>query len=249
MLALVALGGPFSVAILMILGAHECGHYLMARRYGMLVTPPFFLPAPIPPIGTFGAVIKMRSPMLHRRALLDIGLAGPIAGMVVAMPFLIYGVLHGRWVALEYLAGRDLPVFGNSLFSWALVRVLKGAPEMGFVWHWLGHPFAWAGWIGLLVTSLNLLPVGQLDGGHVAYALVGRRQRNVAWFVIGMLLALAHRWLGWVVWCILMTLLVKVSHPPIAIEEIHLGRGRRAIGWAALALFVLIFMPIPVEII
>jgi len=244
---LVTQGGPFSLAMLLILGSHECGHYFMARRYGMLVTPPFFLPAPIPPIGTFGAVIRMRSPMMHTRALLDIGLAGPLAGLAVALPFLVYGLLHSRFEIVRYWEEGGNLLFGNSLFTWGLSRLLVGAPPPGYALDWLSHPFAWAGWIGMLVTVLNLIPVGQLDGGHVAYALVGRRQRHVAYFFIGVLVALSQQWRGWLFWCVLMTVLMRVAHPPVVIEGMPLGAGRRALGWSALVVFVLLFMPAPVR--
>ncbi|MBM4040102.1 MAG: site-2 protease family protein [Planctomycetes bacterium] len=253
MAALVAEGGQFSLAILLILGSHECGHYLMARRYGMLVTPPFFLPAPIPPIGTFGAVIRLRSPMLHRRALLDVGLAGPLAGLAVALPFLIYGILHTKGtypeafaVVKDWQQGGSV-VFGDSLLTWGLTRLLLGVPPAGHAVDWLSHPFAWAGWIGLLVTALNLVPVGQLDGGHVAYALVGRRQRHVALFFLGVLIALSGKWRGWLFWAVIMALLVRVAHPPVVIEGVPLGMGRKILGWAAAAIFLLVFMPAPVR--
>jgi len=244
---LVVRGGLFSLAILAILGTHECGHYFMARRYGMLVTPPFFLPAPFPPLGTFGAVIKMRSPMLHRRALLDIGLAGPLAGFVVALPILIVGILHSRFEVIRYWEPDGGFYFGNSILTWGLSKLLLGPTPAGHTLNWLAHPFAWAGWIGMLVTVLNLVPFGQLDGSHVAYALVGRRQRSVAWFAFGMLLALSWRWRGWIVWCVVITLLMRVAHPPVVIENVPLGAGRRILGWLTLALFVLIFLPVPVH--
>ena len=243
------LGGPFSFAILLILGCHECGHYFMARRYGMLATPPFFLPAPVPPIGTFGAVIKIRSPMLHRRALLDVGIAGPIAGIAVALPILIYGLTQSQLVVWRYWQAGTVR-FGHSALTWLLTRLVVGTPEPGYVLNWLSHPFAWAGWIGLLVTSLNLIPIGQLDGGHVAYALFGRRQRRLAWFVLGFLLALAAtQWHGWLVWCILMPVLVRVAHPPVVLEEVQLNPFRRALGWLALVFLVLVFMPVPLKIV
>ena len=246
---LLMLGAPFSGALLLILGAHECGHYVMARRYGMLATPPFFLPAPIPPIGTFGAIIKIRSPMLHRRALLDIGLAGPVAGMVFAVPILIYGLAHSEFVVWTYWREGTV-TFGHSALTWGLSRLLLGAPEPGFVLDWLAHPFAWAGWIGLLITSLNLFPIGQLDGGHVAYALVGRWQRHVAWFVIGILVRFSYRYTPmWLVWCIVVPLLVKVAHPPVVIDEVKLGPGRRAVGWLAFVVLALVFIPVPAHVV
>ena len=245
--SLVVEGGMFSLAIILILGTHECGHYLMARRYGMLVTPPFFLPAPIPPIGTFGAVIRMRSPMMHRRALMDIGVAGPLAGLAVALPFLTYGLAHAKFMIVRYWEPGGGLHFGHSLLTWGLSRLLVGTPPPGYAVDWLSHPFAWAGWIGMLVTSLNLMPVGQLDGSHVAYALVGRRQRLVAWFFIGALLALARQWPGWIFWTVLMVFLVRVSHPPVVLERVGLGPGRRLLGWAMVVLLLLLFLPAPVR--
>ena len=246
--ALIAQGGLFSLAILLILGTHESGHYLMARRYGMLVTPPFFLPAPIPPIGTFGAVIKMRSPMMHRRALLDIGLAGPLTGFVVAMPFLIYGLFHARFEVIRVWEPSGGLYFGNSLLTWGLGRLILGPTPPGYFLDWLSHPFAWAGWIGMLVTALNLIPIGQLDGSHVVYALFGPRQRYIAYFLFGVLIGLAvEGWQGWVVWCLIIILLMRVAHPPVVIENVPLGLGRRVLGWVALVLFVLLFLPVPVH--
>ncbi|NQT51914.1 site-2 protease family protein, partial [bacterium] len=213
----------------------------------MLVTPPFFLPAPIPPVGTFGALIKIRSPMMHRRALLDIGLAGPVAGVIVALPILIYGLSQSTFVLEEYVQ-RNLGVeFGHSLLTWTLTKVFVGTPEPGYTLNWLAHPLAWAGWLGLLVTMLNLIPVGQLDGGHVAYALVGRRQRLVAWFFLGVLLALARtQWPGWAVWVVVMSLLMRPAHPPVVLEDVRLDRKRQIIGWGAMVFFLLVFMPAPV---
>jgi len=247
---LVTHGAPFAVSILLILGVHESGHYFMARRYGMLVTPPFFLPAPIPPIGTFGAVIQIKSPMLHRRALLDVGLAGPLSGLVVALPILIYGMCHSTWVPIAEIRERVGVLFGNSVLTWGLERLLLGSPPPNMVFDWLSNPYAWAGWVGLLVTALNLMPVGQLDGGHIAYALLGRRQLRLAQFAFGVLLALglspfALRWEGWVLWCVLILLVLKMAHPPVVLGDLPIGPVRRALGWAALTLLLLIFVPIP----
>ncbi len=240
-------GGPFSFAIILILGTHESGHYLMARRYGMLVTPPFFLPAPLPPVGTFGAIIRMRSPMLHRRALLDIGLAGPLAGLAVSLPFLLYGITQCRFDRLPWAWTADGGLtFGNSLFTWLLSRFYIGVPA-NYTIDWLSHPFAWAGWIGLLVTALNLIPVGQLDGSHVTYALVGRRQRLVAFFFIGTLIALSQQWRGWLIWIVIMVAILRIAHPPVIIESLPLDRRRRILGWIAAVIFLLIFMPAPVR--
>lgn len=246
--SLITRGGPFAAAIMLIFGAHELGHYLMARRYGMLVTPPFFLPGPppFPPFGTFGAIIKIRSPMMHRRALLDIGLAGPVAGLVFALPILLYGLSHCHFEVIRTWEPGGTMRFGHSLLTWGLTRLMVGTPEAGYALNWLSHPMAWAGWLGLLITALNLIPVGQLDGGHVAYALFGPRQRLVAYFAFGVLLAMALRFQPWVVWCVVMTLWMRPAHPPVAIDEVRLGPVRRAAGWAAMVLLVLVFMPAPV---
>ena len=246
--ALVTKGGPFSAALLAIFGAHEFGHYAMARRYGMLVTPPFFLPGPppFPPFGTFGAIIRIRSPMMHRRALLDIGLAGPLAGLCVALPVLIYGLATSRFEVIRFWEDEGTLRFGHSLMTWGLSRVLVGAPPAGYALDWLSNPFLWAGWLGLLVTALNLMPVGQLDGGHVAYALFGRRQRLLAFFAFGVLLALTVRFKPWVFWCAVMALWMKPSHPPVAVEEVQLDPLRRALAWAALVILILVFLPAPV---
>ncbi len=241
-------GGAFSAAILAVFAAHEFGHYAMARHHGMLVTPPFFLPGPppIPPFGTFGAIIRIRSPLMHRRALLDVGLAGPLAGMVVALPVLIYGLLHSEFAVARYWEP-DAYQFGHSLLTWGLARLLVGTPPAGYVLDWMSSPFAWAGWIGLLVTALNLLPVGQLDGGHVAYALFGKRQRLVAYFALGVLLSLAAlRFPPWVVWCAAMTLWMRPSHPPVVFEDVGLDPVRRALGWLGIVLLILVFLPAPV---
>jgi len=246
--ALLVEGGQFAGALLLILGAHECGHYFMARRYGMLVTPPYFLPMPIGPIGTLGAVIRMRSPMVHRRALLDIGLAGPIAGLVVALPFLLYGVAHSSYSVIPTWE-KDSLWFGNSFLTWGLTRLMLGAPELGYGFNWLtAHPFAWAGWIGLLVTALNLMPVGQLDGGHSAYALFGRNQEHVACFFLGMIIALAFEFKAWLMWALIITLIIRIAHPPVLDERVSLDPGRKAMAWAALVVLVLTFLPVPIHI-
>jgi hypothetical protein len=245
-------GAPFSISILLIVGVHESGHYFMARRYGMLATPPFFLPVPVGPIGTFGAVIKIRSPILHRRALLDMGMAGPFAGLIVALPILIYGLSHSTLVPLAELRDKVGVLFGDSLLTWGLERMLFGPIPQGMAVNWLGNPYAWAGWVGLLVAALNLMPVGQLDGGHIAYVLLGRRQLRVAQFMFGLLVALdvsaliTRGQVNWVVWCALLLFFLKLAHPPLILGDLPVGPVRRALGWLALAIFVLVFLPLPV---
>jgi len=244
-------GAPFSVSVLLIIGVHESGHYFMARRYGMLTTPPYFIPVPIGPIGTFGAVIKIRSPILHRRALLDVGMAGPFAGLIVALPILIFGLSQSAPVPLTEIRDRVHVLFGESLLTWGLERWMFGPVPQGMAIDWLANPYAWAGWIGLLVAALNLMPVGQLDGGHIAYALLGRRQIRLAQFMIGLLVAIdastfiTRGDVNWVVWCALLFFLLKLGHPPLPLGDLPVGPVRRVLGWLALAIFVLVFMPLP----
>ncbi|MEI8172926.1 MAG: site-2 protease family protein [Deltaproteobacteria bacterium] len=232
-------GVPFSFTLLMILGAHEFGHYFMSRRHHIDVTLPYFIPAPSF-IGTFGAFIKMKSPIMDRRILLDIGAAGPLAGLIVAVPFLLIG-LHLSEVRIETVdSGMNL---GTSLFFSLLSWIVHGflPDEANLVL----HPVAFSGWIGLLVTSLNLLPAGQLDGGHVAYAVLGSKQRLVAKGVIAVLIVLGiFGWIGWLVWAAILVFM-GIYHPPVVYDWIPLDRRRKNVGWISLAIFVLTFTPVP----
>ena len=232
-------GIPFSFTLMMILGAHEFGHYFMSRRHQIEVTLPYFIPAPSF-IGTFGAFIKMKSPIMDRRILLDIGAAGPLAGLIVAVPFLLVG-LHLSEVKIETVdSGMNLgtsPLF--SLLSWIIHGFLPDDANLVL------HPVAFSGWIGLLVTSLNLLPAGQLDGGHVAYAVLGSKQRLVAKGVIAVLIVLGiFGWMGWLVWAAILVFM-GIYHPPVVYDWIPLDRRRKNVGWISLAIFVLTFTPVP----
>ena len=235
-------GIPFSFTLLMILGAHEFGHYFMSRRHNVDVTLPYFIPAPSF-IGTFGAFIKMKSPIMDRRILLDIGAAGPIAGLIVAVPVLLVG-LYLSEVRVETVeiveSGMNL---GSSLFFSLLSWIVHGSlPDDANL---ILHPVAFSGWIGLLVTCLNLLPVGQLDGGHVAYAVFGSRQRMVSRGVIAILVVLGiFGWLGWLIWAGIL-IIMGVNHPPVIYDWIPLDKRRRTIGWITLTVFALTFTPVP----
>ncbi|HUP18760.1 MAG TPA: site-2 protease family protein, partial [Gemmatimonadota bacterium] len=237
-------GAPFSAALMGILAAHELGHYVAARRYGLRVTLPFFIPMPvISPIGTLGAVIKMKTPIYTRRMLLDVGAAGPIAGIVVAIPVAAWGVLHSPVLPVEEGVGIRL---GEPLLFKAIVALFAAAsPESHDVY--LGS-VAFAGWIGLLVTALNLLPLGQLDGGHVLYALIGRAQHAVGWVFMAALLVMGWWWPGWYVWALLIAVLIRVRHPPVLDPEIPLDGKRRALGWLSVALFAGCFTPVPFDL-
>jgi len=234
-----SLGASYSFSLILILGAHEMGHYVACRIYGIDATLPFFIPAPTP-IGTFGAVIRIRSPFRSRRALFDVGVAGPIAGFVVSLPVLWWGLAHSRVVPYH-------PRPGDIAWSSCLLLDLAYSfffPDVGAGETLSLHPVLVATWVGLLATFLNLLPVGQLDGGHVLYALSRRAHRPVSMAVIvmlisaGMLFGGYHLILFGVLWAIL-----GPRHPPVMDESESLGPGRVLIAVVALAIFVLSFIP------
>lgn len=235
----IVLGLMFSIPLLSILSVHEMGHYVAARRHGVAVTPPYFIPGP-PLFGTFGAFIKIKSPVPHRNALLDIGAAGPIAGAVVAIPILFVGLSMSVLKPSAGLAGTPL---GESLMYRAAEYVVFGSVPAGV--DVVLHPVAFAGWSGLLVTALNLLPSGQLDGGHIAYALFGDRYAKVSRVIPFLLLPMGFLWPGWVIWAVLLYFL-GTRHPKPVFTEISLSRGRRIVGVVSGILFLLCFTPSPV---
>lgn len=232
-------GLMFCVPLLSILGVHELGHYAAARRHHVDVTPPYFIPAPSF-IGTFGAFIRIRSPVPHRNALLDIGASGPFAGALLAVPILLIGLGMSTVRPSAGLAG--IPLGESLLFRGASWLVLGEIPNGYDV---VLHPVAFAGWIGLLVTALNLLPSGQLDGGHIAYALFGPSYEKVARAIPFALLPMGLFWGGWVVWAVMLFFL-GTRHPAPVFDEIPLSRGRRVVGALSGALFLLCFTPSPV---
>lgn len=234
-------GLPFAVPLLAILGVHEMGHYVAARRHRVDVTPPYFIPAPSF-IGTFGAFIRIRSPVPHRNALMDIGAAGPIAGALVAVPVLLVGL---RLSAVQVSAGTaGLPLGESLLFRTAAFAVLGTVPEGHEV---VLHPAAFAGWIGLLVTALNLLPCGQLDGGHIAYALFGPGFARVSRVIPYVLIPMGFLWMGWFVWSLLL-LVLGTRHPAPLFDDVPLSPGRRRLGVVAGLLFLLCFIPNPIPL-
>ncbi|HLA40166.1 MAG TPA: site-2 protease family protein [Candidatus Glassbacteria bacterium] len=237
----IALGVPFSTAIMLILLVHELGHFFAARHHGMDVTLPYFIPLPPPFIfGTGGALIKMRSPMFNRRMLLDVGAAGPIAGFAVSLPLLIVGLFHSQWNQFPpqyFITGDSL------LFRWLVDLILGPRPEGAFL-HM--SSLAFAGWIGFFVTAMNMLPIGQLDGGHIAYALFGRLHTRMAYVFFAAMLAMGFLWPGWVFWALLILLFIRVKHPPIIDEAVPLDFRRKVIGIITLLIFALTFMPRPI---
>jgi membrane-associated protease RseP (regulator of RpoE activity) len=236
-------GVPFAATLLIILVTHELGHYVLSRIHRVPASLPLFIPGPPHFIGTFGAIIRMRGPILSRKALFDIGVAGPIAGFVVAVLALLIGLRLSAVVTIQGSYGLHL---GEPLLlqiaSWMMIGPVPEGYDVVL------HPIAFAAWFGLFVTSLNLIPIGQLDGGHVAYALWGSRQRTVALAVLPILMFLGFvGWPGWFLWAGMAGVL-GLAHPPVRDPETMLGRARILIGWGAVAMFALTFAPIPFSI-
>lgn len=245
---LLSRGFPFSAALLTILGCHEFGHYFYAKKHGVDASLPYFipLPPPITLIGTLGAFIRIRSEIPRRKALLEIGAAGPIAGFIIAIPVLLYGLSQSTIVDLSQHDGTF--ILGDSLMFKLAVMLIY--PELSADSDILLHPIAFAGWIGLLVTMLNLLPIGQLDGGHIIFALMGENHRKVTTVSFILLLVmglfLAPNWLVWA--GIILILMRKIHHPPIVHFETNLDFNSRLIGFVSLVILVLCFVPVPISI-
>ncbi|HVA76650.1 MAG TPA: site-2 protease family protein [Candidatus Binataceae bacterium] len=249
-----ASGLSFSLPLMAILLAHEMGHYVTARRNGVNTSLPYFIPAPFPSfffIGTFGAFIRLRQMPPTRRVMFDIGAAGPWAGMMIALPCVLIGLhLSDIQPLTQGSGGLEL---GNSILFYGLSRWMLGVnPDLVNV---NLHPIAFAGWIGFLVTTLNLLPVGQFDGGHVLYALSPRHHRKISTlFVLGCVLMVviplatgASFWGGWLLWAVIAVAL-GLGHPSTVDRDAPLGRRRTMAAWLTVALFILTFMPDPISI-
>jgi Zn-dependent protease len=266
-------GLPFAASLLAILLAHEFGHYLAARYHKTAVTLPYFLPFPGSPFGTLGAFIQLKEPPRNRRVLLDIGLAGPLAGLIVAIPILLLGlslspvgtlpgnsggmigqVLEGNsilYLGMKYLATGELlpaPVdYGGMSPALYWMRYLLLASPVPYGGRdVMLHPVAWAGWAGLLVTALNLIPAGQLDGGHVLYVLLGRRARLVWPFIVGGLILLGFVWQGWYLWAALIFFLGRTYAQPMD-QVTSVDTRRRVLALIGMIIFVLVFMPVPLR--
>ncbi|MCP4427342.1 MAG: site-2 protease family protein [Chloroflexi bacterium] len=243
------LGWEFSLSIMLILGAHELGHYFAARYHKAPVSLPYFIPMPaeFSLIGTMGAFIRLKAPIKNRRALLDIGVAGPLAGMVFALPILWYGLATSS-VGPPPEGGYLLE--GNSIL-YALSKIVifgQMLPANGIDVSL--NQIAWAGWVGLLVTGLNLIPVGQLDGGHVAYVLFGEKAKQLFWPVIislGLLIVITNTPM-WAVWIVLLTVFGRAHAEPLD-DITPLDDKRRLVAIFTLILFVLVFIPVPFQIV
>ncbi|MGH7885445.1 MAG: site-2 protease family protein [Thermodesulfobacteriota bacterium] len=267
----------FSFSLLLILGAHEMGHYYYARKHRVSVTPPYFIPAPpfISPIGTFGAVIKIKSRMNTKKELFDIGVAGPILGILFAFPILFIGLYFSRTINIDSDTIKGGIELGNSLIFLFFSKLIFGnIPKESQIFL---HPVAFAGWIGLLVTALNLIPSGQLDGGHIVYSVFPKKwHTNISKIVIAILIIFGfgtepiffllknynifdvdgsilsflkfEGWLGWLLWGLILTFL-GTKHPPTFFDEVDIGLKRKIIAVIALLIFIICFAPVPIKII
>jgi membrane-associated protease RseP (regulator of RpoE activity) len=233
-------GLPFAASILAILTSHEMSHFLASRRHRLDVSLPYFLPGiPFPPPlpGTFGALIRIRSPILDKRALVEVGCSGPLMGILVAVPVLVVGLMLSPVKELPAGASDGIQLGEPLLFK--LVCWLTLGP-LGPDDHVIMHPVAFAGWLGLLITALNLLPVGQLDGGHVMYALFPNWHRRISIACIFGILT----WQGWLLWAVVLSVM-GVRHPPPYCDWIPLNRRHKALGVLTIAVFLLTFTPMP----
>jgi membrane-associated protease RseP (regulator of RpoE activity) len=263
-------GLPYGVSVMLILLCHEMGHYLMARRYKIDTTLPFVIPAPFF-FGTMGAIIRMRSPIMHRRALFDVGAAGPLAGMVASLGVCIVGLHLSEFVRSPAVARGEVFILGNSPLFAVLTWLVHGTVDFQLDL----HPMAVAGWFGFFVTFLNLLPLGQLDGGHVWFAVFGRAQHIVgrAFLVVMVttgLLGLAAslnllppdllatfnltpadlQWcFPWLFFSLLVVTLLKVRHPPVVDPTVRVGALRTVLGLILIALFFLLITPRPITVV
>jgi hypothetical protein len=232
----------YAGVLIVILLGHEMGHYLTCRYYHIEATLPFFIPAPTL-IGTLGAFIKIKSPITLKKQLFDIGVSGPLVGFCLSLPALIYGLSLSKIV--PSVPRVDTLVFGEPLLlkfiSSLMFRNIQAESDLFL------HPIGFAGWVGILVTAFNLFPVGQLDGGHVSYALLGQKSKPLARLLIIVFIIMGvFFWIGWIVWALLI-LLLGLKHPRVIDEGERLSPLRQALGIVVVAIFILSFIPAPLK--
>lgn len=262
-------GFSFSLSLLFILGSHEMGHYYYGKKYGILITPPYFIPVPPPFIaGTMGAFIRIKSQITSKKALFDIGVAGPIFGIIAAIPVLIIGIKMSQIIPVQDIGEGEVIRLGDSLIFSIFVNMIHGTIEEGY--DIFLHPAAFAGWIGLFVTALNLIPSGQLDGGHLVYSLFNKKIHSaVSQISILIIIILGvgtepvynlinsfgvnfdlpesllfSGWAGWIIWAFLLVFM-GTKHPPTIYEENDIGIKRKIIALITLLIFIGSFMPMP----
>jgi len=232
----------YAAVLIVILLGHEMGHYLTCRFYRIEATLPFFIPAPTL-IGTLGAFIKIKSPITRRKQLFDIGVAGPLTGFLLSLPALIYGLSLSKVVPA--IPREDAMVFGEPLLLKIIAGLMfRGVPAQSDLFL---HPVAFAGWVGILVTAFNLFPVGQLDGGHVSFALLGEKSKRLAQMLLVVFVIMGiFFWIGWIVWTLVIVLL-GLRHPRVIDDRERLSPSRRFIGAVILLIFILSFIPAPIK--
>ncbi|MBT3514177.1 MAG: site-2 protease family protein [Nitrospina sp.] len=240
-------GELYALSLFLILGAHEFGHYFAGVKNGVRTTLPLFIPAPpgIFLFGTFGAMIAIKDPIPNRRALMEIGVAGPIAGFIVAVPTLIIGLFFSEVVTPSGQGGFSL---GSSVIMLLLSKAILGVTPLSVDFNIQLHPIALAGWVGLFVTAINLFPIGQLDGGHILYALIGEKSQKWAKYFFIFLISLIYFWPNWGVWAILLLILSRFKSPQLEDEETLLKVFHKRAGYAAIVIFLLTFVPVPIEV-
>jgi membrane-associated protease RseP (regulator of RpoE activity) len=274
------IGLSYSIPLLLILGTHEFGHFFYSLKHHVRATLPYFIPFPVLPgmlnFGTLGAVIRTKSPVPSRKAMFDIGVSGPIAGFIVSVAVLVFGFTHlpGKEYLLSIHPNFDfktntvpgsegIPLaFGNTILFKLIELIFTNphkefVPPMSEIYH---YPFLCVGWFGLFVTAMNLLPIGQLDGGHMIYAMFGDTHRIIArifFFVmlfIGLLgllpvvgINLEIGWTGWLFWCLILFFVIKIDHPPV-MDTTPLDTKRMVIGWLTILIFIISFSPNPFTI-
>lgn len=231
-------GLPFSLTLLAILMAHELGHYVAAVYHRVDSSLPYFLPSPF--LGTFGAFIRVRSPIYSKRVLFDIGVAGPIAGFVFLLPALSIGLAFSK--VIPNVASQGSVLFGAPLLQWAMQAAIFPGVHLSDV---CLHPVARAAWVGMFATSMNLLPIGQLDGGHILYSFFPRRHKLVSKVLCGAILPLGIYWHGWFLWAIILFFLGR--RHPVIYDPAEMTPGRRKLAWLALAIFLICFIYAPIS--
>lgn len=237
-------GWAYSATILAILGCHELGHYIACRHYDVDASLPYWLPFPLALTGTLGAFIRIREPIPYKRWLFDIGIAGPIAGFVIAVPTLFVGIALSHFEPL-----RPGPIFlGEPLLLKAFAWIIWGhVPDSETL---VLHPMAFAAWFGLFATALNLFPIGQLDGGHISYTVFGKRSTYITIGTIAVAIFLSYRSATWIAWTVLVTAMLfafGLEHPRVLDEGVPLDNKRKVLAIFALVMFVLCFTPVPFE--
>ena len=241
-------GKLYALSLFLILGAHEFGHYFAGVKNGVKTTLPLFIPAPpgLFLFGTFGAMIAIKDPIPNRRVLMEIGAAGPVAGFIVAVPTLVIGLFLSDIV--EPIGERGFS-FGSSVIMILLSKLILGVTPLSPDFNIQLHPVAFAGWVGLFVTAINLFPIGQLDGGHIIYSLFGKKSKNWAKYFFIFLLSLIYFWPSWGIWAVLLIVITRFKSAPLLDDDVLPLKKHKIIGYLAIVIFILTFVPVPIEVV